>query len=75
MKPYRGPPMRLGNAGASRVRMIVWYKECRRQVEPDPAERARLYGAEMAAPDYHKRLVCRHCGSRNADMVVTGTEP
>jgi hypothetical protein len=30
--------MTLGNAAAARVRPIVWCKECRYQVEPDPAE-------------------------------------
>jgi hypothetical protein len=34
------PPMTLGNAAAARVRLIVWCKECRQQVEPDPAEMA-----------------------------------
>jgi hypothetical protein len=28
--------MTLGNAAAARVRLIVWCKECRHQVEPDP---------------------------------------
>jgi hypothetical protein len=28
----------LGNAIAARVRLIVWCKACRDQVEPDPAE-------------------------------------
>jgi hypothetical protein len=27
------------------VRLIVWCRGCRRQVEPDPAEQARRYGA------------------------------
>ena len=46
MKPYRGPPMTLGNAAAARVRLIVWCRHCGRQVEPDPAEMAGRYGAE-----------------------------
>jgi hypothetical protein len=29
--------MTLGNAAAARVRLIVWCKECRYQIEPDPA--------------------------------------
>jgi hypothetical protein len=28
--------MTLGNAAATRVRLIVWCKECQHQVEPDP---------------------------------------
>jgi hypothetical protein len=26
----------------------------------------------MTVPDWHKRLVCGQCGSRNVDMVDTG---
>jgi hypothetical protein len=40
----RSPPMTLGNAAAARVRLIVWCKECRHQVEPDPAEHATRFG-------------------------------
>lgn len=66
--------MTLGDAAAARVRLIVWCRECGRQVEPDPAELARRYGAEMAVPDWRERLVCSQCGSRQVDMMVTGTE-
>ena len=34
------PPMTLGNAAATRVRLIVWCLDCHHQVEPDPAEMA-----------------------------------
>ena len=34
MKSQPGPPMRLGNAAAARVRLIMWCKACGRQVEP-----------------------------------------
>jgi hypothetical protein len=37
--------MTLGNAAAARVRLIVRRKDCRHQVEPDPAEMAARYGA------------------------------
>ena len=37
--------MTLGNAAAARVRLIVWCKDCRHQIEPDPAEMAQRYGA------------------------------
>jgi hypothetical protein len=40
MKAYRGPLMTLGNAAAAGVRLVVWCRDCRRQVEPDPAEMA-----------------------------------
>jgi hypothetical protein len=66
--------MTLGNAAAAHVRLIVWCLDCRHQVEPDPAEMAQRYGAEMTVPDWQSRLVRSLCGSRRVDMVVTGTE-
>src|SRR6516165_9390727 len=65
--------MTLGNAAAARVRLIVWCKACGRRAEPDPAEIAQRYGAETSVPEWRERLVCSRCGSRNVDMVVTGT--
>ena len=73
MKPYRGPPATLGSTAAAQARLIVWCRDCRHQVEPDPAEMAERYGAETTVPDWRRRLVCSQCGSRNVDMVVTGT--
>ena len=64
--------MTLGNAAAARVRLIVWCKDCRHQIEPDPAEMAQRYGAETTVPDWRERLICSQCGSREIDMVVTG---
>ena len=52
----------------------MWCKACGQQVEPDVAEMAERYGAETAVPEWRERLVCSACGSRNVDMVVTGTE-
>jgi Zn finger protein HypA/HybF involved in hydrogenase expression len=72
MKSEPGPPMTLGNAAAARVRLIVWCKDCRHQIEPDPAEMAQRYGAETTVPDWRERLICSQCGSRQIDMVVTG---
>jgi hypothetical protein len=51
----------------------VWCKVCQHQVEPDPAEMAARYGADTAVPEWRERLVCSKCGSREIDMVVTGT--
>jgi hypothetical protein len=42
--------MTLGNAAAAHVRLIVWCKDCRHQVEPDTAEMVERYGAETAVP-------------------------
>ena len=51
MKSEPGPPMTLGNAAAARVRFIVWCKDCRHQVEPDPGEMAQRYGAGTQMPN------------------------
>jgi hypothetical protein len=73
MRPYRGPPMTLGNAAKAGVRLIVWCREYGRRVEPDPAEMAERYGAEMGVPKWREQLVCSGCSGRQVDMVVTGT--
>jgi hypothetical protein len=72
MKSEPGPPMTLGNAAAARARLIVWCKDCRHQIEPDPSEMAQRYGAATTVPDWRERLICSRCGSRHIDMVVTG---
>jgi hypothetical protein len=59
--------MTLGNAAAAHVRLIVWCKACQHQVEPNPAEMAERYGAEMTVPDWRERLVCSRCGIRDVD--------
>jgi hypothetical protein len=66
--------MTLADAAAARVRLIVWCRECRHQVEPDPTEMAERYGAETPVPEWRERLVCSRCGSRTIDMVVTGAK-
>lgn len=66
--------MTLGSAAAAGVRLIVWCRECQPQVEPDPGEQAKRYGAETTVLDWRERLVCSQCHSRNVDMVVTGTK-
>jgi hypothetical protein len=73
MKSERGPPMTLGAAAAAGVRLIVWCRDCQHQVEPDPAEHARRYGAETSVLEWRDKLVCSRCGGRHVDMVVTGT--
>jgi hypothetical protein len=35
---------------------------------------AERYGAGTSVLEWRERLVCSRCGSRNVDMVVTGTE-
>jgi len=73
MKSNPGRPATLGSTAAAGLRLIVWCKDCRHQIEPDPAEMAERYGAEMTVPDWAARLVCSQCGSRNVSMVVSGT--
>jgi Zn finger protein HypA/HybF involved in hydrogenase expression len=70
MKSKSGPPMTLGNAAAARIRLIIWCRDCRHQVEP--AEMSKRYGPETTVPDWRNRLVCSRCGSHDIDMVVTG---
>jgi hypothetical protein len=71
---YTGPPATLGSTAAAGARLIVWCRDCGLQVEPDPAEMAERYGAEMSVPDWHKRLACSACGSKRVDFVVTGAK-
>jgi hypothetical protein len=74
MNAHRGPPMTLGNAAKAGVRLIVWCRDCGREIEPDPAEMAERYGAEATVLEWRERLACSGCGSRPVDMVVSGTE-
>jgi len=39
LKAFPGPPMTLGSAAAAHLTLIVWCKDCRDLVEPDPAGR------------------------------------
>ena len=71
MRSNPGPPATLGTTAAARARIVVWCRDCRHRVEPDPAEMARRYGAETSVLDWHKRLVCSKCGSRDIDFVLT----
>ena len=72
MNRYIGPPATLGSTAAAQVSVIVWCRDCQHRVEPDPAEMAERYGAELAGIDWVKRLKCSQCGSRSVDFVLTG---
>jgi hypothetical protein len=63
-EPLLGPANDLGQrrGGARAADRLV--SRLPPPVEPDPAEMAARYGAEMTVPDWHKRLVCGQCGSR-----------
>jgi hypothetical protein len=43
--------MTLGSAAKAHLTLIVWCKDCRHQVEPDPTEMAERYGAEVTVPE------------------------
>jgi hypothetical protein len=73
MRYEPGSPATLGSTAKAHLRLIVWCKDCRHQVEPDPAEMAERYGAETTVPDWGKQLVCGKCGSHNVGFVVAGT--
>jgi hypothetical protein len=66
--------MTLGAAAAAGVQLIVWCKDCQHQVEPDPTEHARRYGADVGVLEWRKKLICSRCGSHLVDMVVSGTK-
>ena len=65
--------MTLADLAAERVRLVVVCLACRHQVEPDLAELAQRYGAETTVPDWHARLFCSQCGSRQVDIAVSET--
>jgi hypothetical protein len=77
-----GWPERLCAAGETPLRTIshaegrlgVDFVAKRIRSRLDPAEMAARYGAEPPVLDWRERLVCSKCGSRQVDMVVTGTE-
>jgi len=65
-------PLTLGQALASRVRLIVWCKACQHRIEPDVAAQVERCGAGMTVIDWARRLRCSECGERAADFVVSG---
>jgi hypothetical protein len=66
--------MARGGLAAARVRLIVWCRACRRQVEPDPTEQPARCGAETTVLAWRSRLVCSRFGGLEVDIMVTGTE-
>jgi hypothetical protein len=65
-------PATLGSTLAAHLRLIVWCKACRHQVEPDIAEQVDRYGAALPLPEWSTRLICSVCGSQEVDFVVRG---
>lgn len=46
--------MTLGGAAKARLRLIVWWKNCQHQLEPDPAEQAQQQGTETSVLDWRR---------------------
>src|SRR5436305_107867 len=70
-----GQPATLGSAALAHLRLIVWCKGCRHQVEiaTEAIEAlAKQHGAETTLADWAARLRCSGCGSRDVDFVVSG---
>jgi len=74
MKSEPGPPMTLGNAARAELRLIVRYRSCGHQIEPDPPQLAERHGADTPVLDWRERLVCSERGCREVDFVVSGTK-
>jgi hypothetical protein len=72
---YTGPPATLGSTAAAGARLIVWCRDCRHKVEPDPTAMAERYGTGLSVPDWHKRLICGQYGSRKIGFILTGAKP
>jgi hypothetical protein len=72
---YEARPATLGSSARAHVRLIVWCKACRHQVELDPVPLAARYGDEVTLIEWRERLVCSACGSREVDSVVAGYQP
>jgi hypothetical protein len=47
----------LGSAISGRVSLIIWCRDCSRQVEPNPEEMAARHCAETPMPDSRERLI------------------
>jgi hypothetical protein len=64
--------MRLGQALATQVRLIVWWKSCWHLAEPDVADQVARYGAETTVIDWAPRLRCSTCEGHEVDFVISG---
>jgi hypothetical protein len=74
MKSEPHPPMTLSAAAAAQIRLTVLMPGLGRpKSNPTPPMAARS-GAETPVLNWRERLVCSKCGSREIDMVVTGTK-
>ena len=64
-------PATLGTTAKAHLLLRVWCKDCRHEVDLDPADLAERYGADLPVPEWAARLTCSQCGSRRVDFVVT----
>jgi hypothetical protein len=66
------PPATLGSTAEAHARLIVWCRDCRYQVELDPAGMAERYGAELSVPDWQ---AARLRPVRQTANRLTGAKP
>ena len=64
-------PATLGTTANAHLLLRVWCKDCRHEVDLDPADLAERYGADLPVPEWAARLACSQCGSRQVDFIVT----
>lgn len=67
--PSRVRPLHSAAQLRQGLRLIVWCRDCRHQVEPDPAELSERYGAGTNIL-WKRRLVCSRCGSRQLEAAA-----
>ena len=73
-KPKFDHSMTLGAAARTTETLIVWCRgpDCRHQNKADPADIARIFGADLSVAEWRKRLVCSRCGNRDVEVLFMG---
>jgi hypothetical protein len=66
--------MTLGNAAAARVGLIVWCKDCRHQVEPEPPRWLLGTAPKRPCSIGASGWSVLAAAARQVDMVVSGTK-
>jgi hypothetical protein len=56
------------------LRLIVSFRGCGHQIEPDLGQLAERDGADTRVLDWRERASLSECGGRDVDLVVSGTE-
>jgi hypothetical protein len=73
-KPEFDYSMTLGAAARTTETLIVWCRgtDCRDQNKADPTDIACIFGGDLVAAEWRKRLVCSRCGSRDVEALFMG---